>query len=107
MPGQVTTTTLNIPEPAIADLRERLARTHLPDQAPGPAWAYGTDLEYIRQLLEYWQTGFDWRAQVGAAQRRDRPGCGRSNGGLTVVIMPDGAYFMKPLVSAIGAALNA
>ena len=63
MPGQVTTTTLNIPEPAIADLRERLARTRLPDQAPGPAWAYGTDLEYMRQLLEYWQTGFDWRAQ--------------------------------------------
>jgi pimeloyl-ACP methyl ester carboxylesterase len=39
MPGQVTTTTLNIPEPAIADLRERLARTRSPDQAPGPAWA--------------------------------------------------------------------
>jgi hypothetical protein len=63
MPGQVTATTLSIPEPAIADLRERLARTRFPDQAPGPAWAYGTDLEYMRRLVEYWHTRFDWRAQ--------------------------------------------
>ena len=63
MPGQVTATTLDIPEPAIADLRERLARTRFPDQAPGPAWAYGADLEYIRELVEYWRTRFDWRAQ--------------------------------------------
>ncbi len=63
MPGQVTATTLSIPEPALADLCERLARTRFPDQAPGPAWAYGTDLEYMRQLVEYWRDRFDWRAQ--------------------------------------------
>ena len=63
MPGQVTATTLDIPEPAIVDLRERLARTRFPDQAPGPAWAYGADLDYIRDLVEYWRTRFDWRAQ--------------------------------------------
>ena len=63
MLGQVTATTLDIPEPAIVDLRERLARTRFPDQAPGPAWAYGADLDYIRDLVEYWRTRFDWRAQ--------------------------------------------
>src|SRR6201996_2677205 len=63
MPGQVTATTLDILEPAIADLRERLTRTRFPDQAPGPAWAYGADLEYIRELVEYWRTRFDWRTQ--------------------------------------------
>jgi pimeloyl-ACP methyl ester carboxylesterase len=63
MPGQVTATTLSIPAPALADLRERLARTRFPDQAPGPAWAYGTDLEYMRRLVEYWRDRFDWRAQ--------------------------------------------
>jgi pimeloyl-ACP methyl ester carboxylesterase len=63
MPGQVTATTLHVPEPAISDLGERLARTRFPDQAPGPAWAYGTDIEYMRQLVEYWRTHFDWRAQ--------------------------------------------
>jgi len=63
MPDQVTATTLHIPEPAITDLRQRLARTRFPDQAPGPAWSYGTDLEYMRQLVDYWAGGFDWRAQ--------------------------------------------
>ena len=52
-----------IADEAIADLRERLARTRLPDQAPGDPWAYGTNVEYLRGLLDYWRTGFDWRAQ--------------------------------------------
>jgi pimeloyl-ACP methyl ester carboxylesterase len=63
MPGAVTPTTLQIPDEAITDLRERLARTRFPDQAPGAAWAYGADLDYIGDLVEYWRTGFDWRAQ--------------------------------------------
>ena len=63
MSEAVTATTLYIPDEAIVDLRERLARTRFPDQAPGPAWAYGTDLGYMRQLVEYWRERFDWRAQ--------------------------------------------
>ena len=54
---------LRVPESAIADLRERLARTRFPDQAPGEPWAYGTNVEYLRGLVEYWRTAFDWRAQ--------------------------------------------
>ncbi|HEV2336247.1 MAG TPA: alpha/beta fold hydrolase [Stellaceae bacterium] len=63
MPAPVTPTTLHIPEPEIIDLRERLARTRFPDQAPGAPWTYGTDLEYMRQLATYWAGAFDWRAQ--------------------------------------------
>jgi len=54
---------LSVPETAIADLRERLGRTRFPDQAPGEPWAYGTNVEYLRGLVEYWRTTFDWRAQ--------------------------------------------
>jgi pimeloyl-ACP methyl ester carboxylesterase len=54
---------LDVPDAAIADLRERLARTRFPDQAPGEPWAYGTNVEYLRRLVEHWRTGFDWRAQ--------------------------------------------
>ncbi len=54
---------LKIPDSAIQDLRERLARTRFPDQAPGDPWAYGTDLAWMRELVEYWQTKFNWRAQ--------------------------------------------
>jgi pimeloyl-ACP methyl ester carboxylesterase len=54
---------LNVADTAIADLRERLARTRFPDQAPGEPWAYGTNVDYLRGLVEYWRTAFDWRAQ--------------------------------------------
>ena len=57
--------TLNVADNAIADLRERLARTRFPDQAPGDTWAYGTNVDYLRGLVEYWRTAFDWRAQEG------------------------------------------
>ncbi len=54
--------TLRIPDEAVTDLRERLARTRLPDQAPGDPWAYGTAVDYLSGLLNYWRSGFDWRA---------------------------------------------
>jgi pimeloyl-ACP methyl ester carboxylesterase len=63
MSMQPDTFALNVPDTAIVDLRERLARTRFPDQAPGEPWAYGADVEYVRQLVEYWRTGFDWRTQ--------------------------------------------
>jgi pimeloyl-ACP methyl ester carboxylesterase len=57
---------LRIPDADIADLRVRLARSRFPDQAPGDAWAYGTDVAYLRGLVEYWRDGFDWRAEEAA-----------------------------------------
>ena len=55
--------TLRVPDDAIADLRQRLGRTRFPDQAPGAPWAYGADFGYLRQLVDYWGTVFDWRAE--------------------------------------------
>jgi microsomal epoxide hydrolase len=55
--------TLHVGDAAIADLRARLAGTRFPDQAPGASWAYGTDVAYMRQLVSYWQTDYDWRAE--------------------------------------------
>lgn len=54
---------LHVPDEAIADLRERLARTRFPDGAPGEPWAYGTDVAWLRDLVAYWRDGFDWRAE--------------------------------------------
>jgi pimeloyl-ACP methyl ester carboxylesterase len=47
----------------LADLRARIGNTRWPEAAPGEPWAQGTDLAYLRDLLEYWADGFDWRAQ--------------------------------------------
>ena len=54
---------LHVPDADITDLKVRLARTRLPDQAPDAPWSYGTDVAYLSNLLAYWQDGFDWRAQ--------------------------------------------
>jgi microsomal epoxide hydrolase len=55
--------TLRIPEAALADLRERLERARWPDEPPLEPWATGTSVAYLRGLVEYWRSGFDWRAQ--------------------------------------------
>jgi microsomal epoxide hydrolase len=53
---------LHIDDVAIDDLRQRLARTRFPDQAPDAPWSYGTDVGYLKTLVDYWQNDFDWRA---------------------------------------------
>src|SRR5688572_5465338 len=55
--------TVRVDDEALVDLRERLARTRWPDEVPGSGWRYGTDLTYLRELVDYWRDGFDWRAQ--------------------------------------------
>lgn len=51
-------------QPAVDDLRDRLARTRWPDEIPGLNWEYGVDLSFLRQICAYWKDRFDWRAQV-------------------------------------------
>ena len=42
------------------DLRQRLADTRWPDEIPASGWDYGSNLDYLKSLVEYWRTGFDW-----------------------------------------------
>jgi pimeloyl-ACP methyl ester carboxylesterase len=61
--------TLQIPESALGDLHERLARTRFPDEPREPAWSSGTSLDYMRELVTYWRSRFDWRAQEARINR--------------------------------------
>ncbi len=54
---------VDIPDADLDDLRDRLARTRWPDELPGAGWAYGVPLGYLKELAEYWRSGYDWRAQ--------------------------------------------
>lgn len=54
---------VNIPQEQLDDLRERLARTRWPDELPGVGWSRGVPLGYLKELAEYWRTGYDWREQ--------------------------------------------
>jgi microsomal epoxide hydrolase len=54
---------VHVDDAVLHDLRDRLARTRFPDQIEGTGWEYGVPVEYLRELVEYWRTGYDWRAQ--------------------------------------------
>src|SRR6266567_4280323 len=54
---------IQVAEEVLIDLRQRLARTRWPDSLPDAGWDYGTNLSYLRQLVDYWLESYDWRAQ--------------------------------------------
>ena len=54
---------VRVPEETLKDLEDRLTRTRWPDEIPGSGWDYGANLDYVKELVEYWRTKFDWRAQ--------------------------------------------
>ena len=54
---------VNIPQSTLDDLQERLAHTRWPDEVEGAGWDYGTNLDYLKSLVAYWQHEFDWRVQ--------------------------------------------
>ena len=60
---------IQVPEETLADLKERLAQTRWPDELPGTGWDYGTNMAYLKELVDYWQNSFDWRAQEEAINR--------------------------------------
>jgi microsomal epoxide hydrolase len=55
--------TMNISQATLDDLHSRLAHTRWPDEIEGAGWDYGTNLDYLKSLVAYWQNQFDWRAQ--------------------------------------------
>jgi pimeloyl-ACP methyl ester carboxylesterase len=58
-----------VSDAVLDDLRARLQRTRWPSVIEGQGWARGTDLDYLGELVDYWRTGFDWRAQESALNR--------------------------------------
>ena len=54
---------IEILDSVLDDLKSRLERTRWPDELPGTGWDYGSNLDYVKELVEYWRTKFDWHAQ--------------------------------------------
>ena len=53
---------IDVPQADLDDLQARLERTRWPDELPDVGWDYGVPLGYVKELAEYWRTGYDWRA---------------------------------------------
>ncbi|MEU3766404.1 epoxide hydrolase family protein [Amycolatopsis keratiniphila] len=54
---------IDIPQADLDDLADRLARTRWPNEVADAGSDYGFPLARLRELAEYWRTGYDWRAQ--------------------------------------------
>jgi hypothetical protein len=52
-----------IPDADLDDLHNRLTKARWPAELPGTGWTRGIPLDHLRDLADYWRTGFDWRAQ--------------------------------------------
>ena len=57
---------INVPDATLKDLNERLARTRFPSEIERSGWEYGTNLAYLKELVAYWRTKYDWRKQERA-----------------------------------------
>ncbi|PYM17971.1 MAG: hypothetical protein DMD81_07240, partial [Candidatus Rokuibacteriota bacterium] len=53
--------TIEVDNRVLVDLRVRLARVRWPDEPPDSGWRFGTDLGYMRELVDYWREKYDWR----------------------------------------------
>ena len=60
---------IHISDDILSDLRERLSRVRWPDEIPGAGWTCGTDLSYLKTLVDYWRDHFDWRKQEAELNR--------------------------------------
>ncbi|WP_406314478.1 epoxide hydrolase 1 [Streptosporangium sp. NBC_01639] len=60
---------IDVPQADLDDLRDRLARTRWPRQLPGEGWSRGVPVGYIKDLAEYWHSGYDWRAHEARLNR--------------------------------------
>ena len=60
------------PKPMYMFIMTSLAETKWPDQLPGTNWEYGADLKKVRELADFWQNGYDWRAQEAKINRFDQ-----------------------------------
>lgn len=57
---------LDVADADLEDLRRRLLMTRWPRDWPTPEWDAGTSAAELRPLVDYWASGYDWRAHEAA-----------------------------------------
>ncbi|MFD6456303.1 epoxide hydrolase family protein, partial [Nocardia sp. NPDC060220] len=63
MSEAITPFRIDVPQSQLDDLHRRLDDTRWPDGVTGVGWAQGIPLDYTQELVRYWRTTYDWRAQ--------------------------------------------
>lgn len=60
--GAIVPFKIQIPNAVLTDLKQRLSQARFADEIPGANWDYGTNLAYLKTLVDYWRDKYDWRA---------------------------------------------
>jgi pimeloyl-ACP methyl ester carboxylesterase len=60
---------IEIAQNVLDDLQRRLKQTRWTDEPKDAGWNYGTNPQYLRELVDYWQNGYDWRKQETALNK--------------------------------------
>ena len=61
MSTDITPFRVDIAQEQLDDLNDRLGRTRWPAALPGDGWDTGVPTDWLRELVDYWRTGYDWR----------------------------------------------
>lgn len=86
---------IHVSQSALDDLRTRLEQTRWPDAAEGADWDYGTNSEYLQQIIAYWSRDFDWRDQE--KRLNEFPQFCANVEGLTIHFIHERGYGPKPM----------
>ena len=76
MTAAVQSFAIAVPDSKLESIRHRLATTaftYAPDDDAN--WRYGIDLAYLRNFVDYWRQGYDWRAAERELNRHPQFRC--------------------------------
>jgi pimeloyl-ACP methyl ester carboxylesterase len=63
---------INVAQEVLEDLFIRIKQTRWTEEPAGAGWGYGTNSGYLKQLVQYWSNGYDWRKQEAYLNQFDQ-----------------------------------
>jgi len=60
---------VNVPDKTLESIKARVGAFPWHEMPEDGGWQYGTNLDYMKELCEYWVTDFDWRKQEAVINR--------------------------------------
>lgn len=63
---QIEAFTIRVSDADLEDLQVRLSRTRWARDFANEDWARGTEATYLRELVDYWRHGYEWRRHEAA-----------------------------------------
>ena len=67
--SEITPFEINISDEEIADLKQRLANTRWANAETVADWEQGIPLAYMKEVCDYWQNDYDWKAREALLNR--------------------------------------